>query len=111
MGTVEVVAIIVLVAAAVFGIVTLVGTSRRNMGKRENDLRADGIAAAAESGKEEAAKELPEEELVAVIAASIQAYGARDPHCSLRVKSYRRVPTTSPLWNTVSRKEYLSNKL
>ena len=53
-----------------------------------------------------------EEELIAVITAAIQAsLGVRDDGKHIVVKSFRRLPSNSPIWNSTGRIEQLSNKL
>lgn len=49
--------------------------------------------------------------LVAVLTAAVLASMGNRPDIKIRVTSFRRVPETSPIWNTVGRKEYISNKL
>ena len=50
------------------------------------------------------------DEIIAVIAAAIAAVGAASGK-QLRVASFRRIPQTSPVWNQVSRTEYIAAKL
>lgn len=51
------------------------------------------------------------EELVAVITAAVMACMKRTPGCKIQVKSFRRIPQTSPAWNIRGRNEYINNKL
>lgn len=50
-------------------------------------------------------------ELIAVLTAAIQACYRSDIQTRIRVKSFRRIPETSPIWNTTGRSEYISEKL
>ncbi|MGI6778368.1 MAG: OadG family protein [Acetivibrionales bacterium] len=54
---------------------------------------------------------LSNEELVAVLTAAVQASFGRTPECRIRVKSFRRIPQTSPAWNLMGRSEYFFGKL
>jgi len=49
--------------------------------------------------------------LVAVLTAAVLASMETDPIFKIRVTSFRRTNETSPIWNTVGRKEYISGKL
>lgn len=51
------------------------------------------------------------DELVAVLTAAVLSSLRRPPECKIRVKSFRRIPQTSPIWNLRGRSEYLSGKL
>jgi hypothetical protein len=49
--------------------------------------------------------------LIAVLTAAVTAYMGSSSDVKVRVTSFKRIPQTSPVWNTVSRSEYISNKL
>lgn len=49
-------------------------------------------------------------EIVAAIAAAI-AYISRKTNSKIVVRSFRRVPQTSPVWNMTGRIELISDKL
>ncbi|NLD49373.1 MAG: OadG family protein [Clostridiaceae bacterium] len=49
--------------------------------------------------------------LVAVLTAAVLASMGNRPGCKIRVNSFRRIPQSSHVWNSVSRVEYLSEKL
>jgi len=55
--------------------------------------------------------DLPEDELVAVLTAAIMASVSTDPGYSIRLKSFRRIPQTTPVWNIAGRNEYIAGKL
>ena len=55
--------------------------------------------------------EKPDEELVAVIMAAIQASMEPESQCKLRIKSFRRIRQSSPIWNRTGRFEQISKKL
>jgi len=56
--------------------------------------------------------QIPEEELVAVITAAIQAsLGLRDAGKRVVVKSFRRLPGSPSVWNVTGRMEQLGSKL
>ena len=54
---------------------------------------------------------LSNDELVAVLTAAIQASMRSRPECNIRVKSFRRIPQSSPVWNVTGRNEQLAGKL
>ena len=51
-----------------------------------------------------------EDELIAVLTAAIAASLNQSTY-NLKIKSFRRIGQASPVWNTVSRKEQIENKL
>ena len=55
--------------------------------------------------------DLSNSELVAVLTAAVQASLRRTSECKVRIKSFRRIPQTSPAWNLRGRNEYISGKL
>lgn len=57
------------------------------------------------------AADKPDEELAAVIMAAIQASMAPESQCRLRIKSFRRIEQSSPVWNRAGRLEQIANKL
>ncbi|WP_094546641.1 OadG family protein [Petroclostridium xylanilyticum] len=54
--------------------------------------------------------ELDEDELIAVLTAAV-ASSLNQSTYNLNIKSFRRIEQTSPIWNTVSRKEQLESRL
>jgi len=55
--------------------------------------------------------DLPTDELVAVITAAIMATVNASPGYNIRLKSFRRIPQTTPVWNIAGRNEYIAGKL
>jgi sodium pump decarboxylase gamma subunit len=51
------------------------------------------------------------DELIAVITAAVLASMEKKPECRIQVKSVRRIPQASPVWNLAGRTELLSDKL
>lgn len=49
-----------------------------------------------------------DDELIAVLTAAIAASLGRTSTYNLNIKSYRRIGSTSPVWNQISRRENLS---
>lgn len=49
--------------------------------------------------------------LIALLTAAATAYMGSSSDVKVRVTSFKRIPQTSPVWNTVGRSEYISNKL
>ncbi|NMA66783.1 MAG: oxaloacetate decarboxylase, gamma chain [Clostridiaceae bacterium] len=50
------------------------------------------------------------DELVAVITAAVMASVNTRPGYNIRLKSFRRVPQTTPVWNVAGRNEYIAGK-
>jgi len=55
--------------------------------------------------------DIPTDELVAVLTAAVMASINTHPGYSIRLKSFRRIPQTTPVWNIAGRNEYLAGKL
>lgn len=51
------------------------------------------------------------EELIAVITAAVLAASKSHPGIKLKVRSFRRIPQTSPVWNLAGRHEQISGIL
>lgn len=82
-----------------------VESKKADSAKEDASYRAEPL----ETGSE--FDELSDEELIAVLTAAVMASMGNDPECKLKVKSFRRIPQTAPIWNTVGRSEYISGKL
>ena len=54
---------------------------------------------------------ISDDELVAVLTAAIMASVKRSSECNIKVKSIKRLPKTSPVWNTTGRNELIAGKL
>lgn len=52
-----------------------------------------------------------DDQLIAVLTAAVLASMGNRPGCKIRVNSFRRIPQSSHVWNSVGRVEYLSEKL
>ncbi len=50
-------------------------------------------------------------ELIAILTAAVLASLGREYENKIQIKSYRRIPSTSPAWNLMGRNEYILNKL
>lgn len=55
--------------------------------------------------------DLPTDELVAVITAAIMSSINASPDYNIRIKSFRRIPQSAPVWNVAGRNEYITGKL
>lgn len=65
-----------------------------------------------ENGISQTEKEdLSDETLIAVLTAAVMASMQNSPDIKIRVTSFRRIPQSSPVWNTVGRRERMENKL
>ena len=85
--------------------------------KKKSDSVYETAAKEAERIKNEAAaagnkdiSDIDGNELVAVIAAALQAY-SEESRCNLVIKSIKRTGITAPIWNKTGRTERLSRKL
>lgn len=57
-------------------------------------------------------EEITDGELVAVLTAAVMSFMQKKGYKSkIRVKSFRRIPQTTPIWNAVSRSENIASKL
>jgi Na+-transporting methylmalonyl-CoA/oxaloacetate decarboxylase gamma subunit len=52
-----------------------------------------------------------DKELVAVLTAAVVAYMGSGSASNIKVKSYRRIPQSSPIWNLMGRKEQIDSML
>lgn len=57
--------------------------------------------------------DMSDDTLIAVLTAAVMASikNSSSPDCKIRVKSFRRIPNTSPSWNVAGRNDYISQKL
>lgn len=53
---------------------------------------------------------LSDDSLIAVLTAAVMAMQS-DPDVKIRVTSFRRIPQSSPIWNTIGRRERIEGKL
>lgn len=51
------------------------------------------------------------DELVAVLTAAIYASMDKEHRPNIRIKSFKRINTSVPIWNLAGRNEYIANKL
>ncbi|MGE4282913.1 MAG: OadG family protein [Clostridia bacterium] len=63
-----------------------------------------------ESVVQESIKEMDEDELVAVLTAAV-ASSLNQSTYNLNIQSFRRIDQQAPVWNSISRKEQLENRL
>lgn len=54
---------------------------------------------------------MSEDKIIAVLTAAVLASMKNGPECKIRVKSFRRIPQSSPTWNLAGRNDYISEKL
>jgi hypothetical protein len=52
-----------------------------------------------------------DDSLIAVLTAAVMTYTRNSPDVKIKITSFKRIPQTSPVWNTTGRSEYISNKL
>ena len=110
---------VVFIALILFSLIIYVSTKLLTVKKREQSKRntIKDEASILEIEEDENAisdiptSDKPEEELVAVIMAVIQAGMASESQCRLRIKSFRRIEQSSPVWNRAGRLEQIANKL
>lgn len=54
---------------------------------------------------------LSDDSLIAVLTAAVMASMRNSPDIKIKITSFKRIPQTSPVWNTTGRNEYISKKL
>lgn len=59
----------------------------------------------------EASLSEPDENLVAVLTAAVLASMGKEPEYKIRVKSFRRIPQSSPIWNFAGRTDNVTDGL
>lgn len=83
----------------------------------ENSNRIEPAEASEEASAQKAASSSEkagdsiDEELVAVLTAAVVASMGLQSTYNLQIKSYRKIENHSPVWNAVSRRENLDNRL
>jgi len=55
-------------------------------------------------------EDLSDDTLIAVLTAAVMAMQS-NPDVKIKVTSFRRIPQSAPVWNTVGRRERMENKL
>ncbi|MDQ2085018.1 OadG family protein [Herbivorax sp. ANBcel31] len=55
--------------------------------------------------------DLSDDSLIAVLTAAVMASMRNSPDIKIKVTSFKRIPQTSPVWNTTGRNEHISGKL
>lgn len=76
--------------------------------------RSSENAALAETScalESDSSNDCSDDALIAVLTAAVLASMGNRPGCKIRVNSFRRIPQSSQVWNSVGRVEYLSEKL
>jgi sodium pump decarboxylase gamma subunit len=68
-----------------------------------NTVNADTISNEISTNNEVSANNENDEQLVAVITAAIMASMKHNPDFKIRIKSFRRIPDSSPAWNTAGK--------
>lgn len=98
--------LVFVVLATIWGILELskVFFTKQKAPKEAEEVKTSAPAVeviAAEDDKED------EDELIAVLTAAVAAAMGRTSTYNLNIKSYRRVGSSSPAWNRISRQENL----
>lgn len=55
--------------------------------------------------------DLSDDSLIAILTAAVVASMGNNPDIKIRVTSFRRINQSSPIWNTIGRRERMENKL
>jgi len=80
-------------------------------GKNKDKSGSEGTTVAPNNApSQKAGKDLSDEELIAVLTAAVMAMQS-NPDIKIKVTSFRRIPQSAPVWNTIGRRERLENKL
>lgn len=106
------ISVLAILAALVLIICLFVFLKRKSDSSTPSDNNQASYNSVGITGRTENSKDnLPEDDsLVAILTAAVLA-SMGNPDIKIRVTSFRRIPQTSPIWNTIGRKEYISNKL
>lgn len=84
--------------------------SGKNKAKSNNSVLANNTAADTKVETQRDNEALPDDSLIAVLTAAVMAMQS-NPDIKIRVTSFRRIPQSSPIWNTIGRRERMENKL
>ena len=79
--------------------------SASNSSEQANNTSTDTIVEAQTDNEA-----LSDDSLIAVLTAAVMAM-QNNPDIKIRVTSFRRIPQSSPIWNTIGRRERMENKL
>jgi len=111
-----VVFIVLILLSLIISLFSKIFNVRKTDGK--DKTHADGNGVSVPEAKQDVesvstvhAEPYDDSELIAVLTAAVVAAMGGSAESSIRVKSYRRIPQVSPVWNTISRKEQLAAKL
>lgn len=102
----------VVVGILVFSAVALIYVfvlSKNKTKSKNSDMEnepVNGTVAEAQRDSED----LSDDSLIAVLTAAVMAM-QNNPDIKIRVASFRRIPQSSPVWNTIGRRERMENKL
>lgn len=83
--------------------------SGKNKSKSGNS-DPDGITVTQNKETQKNGEDLSDDELIAVLTAAVMAMRSNSG-VKIRVTSFRRIPQSAPVWNTVGRRERMENKL
>ncbi len=82
----------------------------KNKPKSNNSNLASNTAADTIVEAQRDNEALSDDSLIAVLTAAVMAMQS-NPDIKIRVTSFRRIPQSSPIWNTIGRRERMENKL
>lgn len=111
-----VVFIALILLSAIISLFSKVANAGKSDGKDKMNTSGNDVPTSqthGDVGGESTAYIEPEDdsELVAVLTAAVIAAMGGSSESNIQVKSYRRIPQISPVWNSVSRKEQIAAKL
>lgn len=100
--------ILIILTALIAAVVVVFFMLYKNSAQRNNssfeNKRDDGNICKGSIGE-------PDENLVAVLTAAVLASMGIEPEYKIRVKSFRRIPQSSPIWNIAGRTDNVTDGL
>jgi|BioPla2DNA2_1021312.scaffolds.fasta_scaffold44455_1 sodium pump decarboxylase gamma subunit len=110
-GITVVFASLIILCALIYLFPMLIPNKNKNSSNKVSDEGLIDISSNNNAEAEKPESNLSDDSLVAVLTAAVLASMGSRPDTKIRVTSFKRIQQTSPVWNAIGRKEYISNKL
>ncbi|HPD00187.1 MAG TPA: OadG family protein [Acetivibrio sp.] len=110
-GVTVVFASLIILCAIIYLFSVLIPNKDKNSSNKDSDEKLIDISSNNNAEAEKLESNLSDDTLVAVLTAAVLASMGDRPDIKIRVTSFKRIQQTSPVWNVIGRKEYISNKL
>ncbi|ABN52522.1 MAG TPA: hypothetical protein DEF39_13175 [Hungateiclostridium thermocellum] len=113
MGQLNIVTVLVSLAVLVviIALFAYINNKKSNSSASDNSQSSADLTTVSDKTVNPTGNLSDDDALVAVLTAAVLASMGNRPDIKIRVTSFRRTNETSPIWNTVGRKEYISGKL